>query len=215
MPGAEKFIKQYSDLLFLDGTHNTTRYEGLKLIPPLLVDCLGKTIPVGYFIGRETSADIIAGLEAIGLRGVGVLISDEGGCYGKTAVHLHAKHILCVYHFQRNAMSKCGGMLKDEKDAFLGDINAVLYHHFNDDEDLLNKIKQMQEKYAKHASACEFLEKTRCVRKQVCATHTRGHQPSSVRRSCDALWYNPTSTSCWSNDNKCCRRYFNHLFIIN
>ncbi len=79
LPDADKFMKQYSDLLFLDGTHNTTRDFGLKLIPALLVDCLGKTVPVAYFIGREASEDIIAGLTAVGIDSVKVLISDEGG----------------------------------------------------------------------------------------------------------------------------------------
>ena len=49
------------------------------------MDGLGKTVPVGYLIGREASEDIIAGLEAIGFRRVGVLVSDEGGCYGPNA----------------------------------------------------------------------------------------------------------------------------------
>ncbi len=179
LPDVDKFIEQYSDLLFLDGTHNTTRYSALKLIPALLVDCLGKTVPVAYFIGREASEDIIAGLKAVGFNSVKVLISDEGGCYGPTAIHLKAKHLLCAYHFQQSAMDKCGGMSKDEKDAFLGDINAVLYHHFNNDDDLLQKIMEMLSKYTKDSNTTAFLQKVRSVRKQVCVTNTRVHFTSS------------------------------------
>ena len=134
---------------------------------------MGKTVPVAYFLAREASDDIIDGLKAIGLHRVDVLVTDEGGCYGPTAVYLKAKHILCVYHFQRNSVDKCGGMLKDEKDAFIRDINAVLYHHFNDDEDLMIKITEMQEKYRKDAHTIAFIDKICSLRFQVCVTHTR------------------------------------------
>jgi hypothetical protein len=53
-----QFMAEYSDFVIQDGTHNTTMYPGLKLIPILVIDCLGRNQLAGFTLGPEKADNI-------------------------------------------------------------------------------------------------------------------------------------------------------------
>ena len=68
-PNAIEFIWKYQDMMFIDGTANTNKYQ-LDMLIYSVMDCLGITLPVSFcFTNSEKSKDLEKKEKLSGLRG--------------------------------------------------------------------------------------------------------------------------------------------------
>jgi hypothetical protein len=105
-PLIRKVAQVFGRVTTLDGTHNTTRYEGATLIDAATQDSFGKTVYTGCQYSEAESEDAITSMmEALGLADiVQTVISDNSkaaAAYIAGAPRL-IHHVLCFWHFRKN-----------------------------------------------------------------------------------------------------------------
>lgn len=186
----------YNDFVILDGTHGTNRY-GLILEPPVIVDCLGRSVIAGIPICEsEESRFSQKILESLNLvRKGGVLMTDEGSGFNGIAGQLGMHHLLCSFHFQNKAKS-VKGICDKFKKQFLAGFNSLIYEDFQCAEKFQTSydklVDTMKEKCPNAKEALNLLSGLYRARHKVAVTFTKslfscGHTSSGRSESLNSV----------------------------
>jgi hypothetical protein len=111
-----QFASQYHKVVIVDATFGTNKY-GLKLVPYLGIDCLGKGQIMGVaYLPTENGSEIGDALEFFGLKNTGsTLITDDHSCYPRLAEEAGMNHLLCSYHFKEEILKACSVLTGDNR----------------------------------------------------------------------------------------------------
>ncbi len=122
------FASKYHKVVIIDATFSTNKY-GLKLVPYLGIDCLGKGQIMGVaYIPTENGTEIGEALEFFGLKNKGsTLITDDHSCYPRLAEEAEMHHLLCSYHFKEEILKACSVLNGDNRGRIAKHLTAAMY----------------------------------------------------------------------------------------
>ena len=123
-----EFASKYHKVVVVDATFGTNKY-GLKLVPYVGIDCLGRTQIMGIaFLPTENGSEIFEALGFFGLKNKGsTLITDDHSCYPRLAEEAGMHHLLCSYHFKEEILKGCSVLPADVRGRVAADLNAAIY----------------------------------------------------------------------------------------
>ena len=174
LPSQRDFVSVYGDFFLIDATFWANQY-GDKLIPPILVDCLGKSILGGTVQSPTENADsVISGLKRLGFGHKAVMMTDEGKCWPVVAQHFHFLHILCAKHKSNHMCAGQLGLVGDLGESYRNNIRALIYNNFHTADKLDEAFRVADHEFGSHSQAArEVLQSLHSVRHKVCYTHTK------------------------------------------
>ena len=123
-----RFAEQYFTVVIVDATFGTNKY-GLKLVPYVGIDALGKTQLMGIaFLPTENGTEIFEALDFFGLKRAGsTLVTDDHSCYPKLAAEAKMHHLLCAYHFKDEILKACSVLTSAVRGRIASELNAAIY----------------------------------------------------------------------------------------
>ncbi len=123
-----EFASKYHKVVVVDATFGTNKY-GLKLVPYVGIDCLGKSQIMGIaFLPTENGCEIFEALGFFGLKNKGsTLVTDDHSCYPRLAEEAGMHHLLCSYHFKEEILKACSVLPADVRGRVAADFNAAIY----------------------------------------------------------------------------------------
>ena len=170
------FAEKYFRVVVVDATFGTNRY-GLKLVPYVGIDALGKTQIMGIaFLPTENGAEIFEALDFFGLKKHGsTLITDDHSCYPKLAEEAKMNHLLCSYHFKEEILKACSVLPLNLRGRFAAELNAAMYDDkmFQDSTSIDSWFSTLREDAAEYPKMCSFLDRFNTKQKKVVAFWTR------------------------------------------
>ncbi len=170
------FATQYYQVVVVDATFGTNKH-GLKLVPYVGIDALGKTQIMGLaYLPTENGAEIFEALEFFGLKNVGcTLITDDHSCYPKLAEEAGMHHLLCSYHFKDEILKACSVLPKDKRGKIAADLNAAIYQDdkFKDSEEIDLWFMNMRDECSEYAKFLTFITRFESKQEKIIAYWTR------------------------------------------
>jgi len=164
------FQEEYGDFFVIDGTHGTN-IHGMILILPCVVDCLGKTKPIGTILCKsESFEDIHLGFRLLNLgkrnntkfvnqikRPKITIMTDGAEGFAKACRSLGFNHVLCTYHFMRHINTTTGGMNNNLQKYYVKLYNDLLFGSFNK-QDFETKYYELRATIKNFDVALKFVE---------------------------------------------------------
>ena len=129
-PLIRKVAKVFGRVTTLDGTHNTTRYEGATLIDAATQDSFGKTVYIGcQYSEAESENAITSMMDALGLADiVETVISDNSKAAAAyiAAAERIIHHVLCFWHYRKNFSQSLETLTHDERTEIWDAVMTIL-----------------------------------------------------------------------------------------
>jgi hypothetical protein len=219
----ERYAHIYSDFLLFDGTHWADKFADI-LMPPLVVDCLGKTMPVGWIISpSENKEAAVDGFKQLGLHayesrlehdGESTLMTDGAPLFIALADEFHFVHLLCIDHYRATISTAGFGQAADS--TFKSDANELLFRNYHTPEAFKSAFNTMRQTFTTPA-ASSWLNDLWPVREKVCLTFTKEYFTCGHKATQRAESYNSSvkggASMAWNTRLKGFNHYqlFNHL----
>jgi hypothetical protein len=170
------FAEKYFKVVVVDATFGTNKH-GLKLVPYVGIDALGKTQIMGIaYLPTENGAEIFEALDFFGLKNAGsTLITDDHSCYPKLAEEAGMNHLLCSYHFKEEILRACSVLPKEMRGRIAAELNAAIYEDdkFNDPGEIDLWFEKMRQEGCQHSKFTTFINRFESKQKKICGYWTR------------------------------------------
>jgi hypothetical protein len=170
------FAEKYYKVVVVDATFGTNKH-GLKLVPYVGIDTLGKTQIMGIaYLPTENGAEIFEALDFFGLKKAGsTLITDDHSCYPKLAEEACMNHLLCSYHFKDEILRACSVLPKEMRGRIAAELNAAIYEDdkFKDPGEIDLWFATMREEGFAHSKFITFIARFESKQKKICSFWTR------------------------------------------
>lgn len=167
------YAKRFDECIQVDGTHSTNIHDFL-LIQVVVIDNLGRSIPIGTIFSRsENSLHIIEGLVEFGFKVNDLnkrytILTDEASFAPLVATHLNRELILCCFHYE-NKLIAISQTLKDKKEEFLKLSRKLIYEVYDNHQNLYQDIDELH-KFSDDASFRRIVNSFVDNHKRICRT---------------------------------------------
>ena len=160
LPIQRHYAAVYSDFVLLDGTHWADRF-GDVLMPPLVVDGLGRTQPCGWILApSENAQSAINGLGHLGFKSADchpeTLMTDDAPLWVNVAETFNSTHLLCSDHYRTTINAASAGL--PSSSTFKKDAMSLIYGNYHTEDGFETAYNKMRRDFSTPAATAWLLK---------------------------------------------------------